>query len=80
MLSIVRFIHIKGGILLKWIIENVQWVFSGIGVLVLSVVGGIFFKNKSNKSITQSIKSGNKSTNIQGGRDVTTSIGDKTNE
>jgi hypothetical protein len=65
---------------LKWIIENVKWIFSGIGVAILSILVGLFYKNKANKSITQSIKSGNNSTNIQGGRNVTMTNEGENNE
>ncbi|HEY8889059.1 MAG TPA: hypothetical protein VIM70_02205 [Clostridium sp.] len=65
---------------MKWILENANWIFSGIGVLVVSVVVGLFFKNKANRNITQSIKSGDNSINAQGVKNVTVTIGKKTNE
>lgn len=65
---------------MKWIIENVKWIFSGIGVAILSVLIGLFYKSKTNKSITQSIKSGNNSTNIQGGKNVTMTNEEENNE
>ena len=62
----------KGGKLekiTKFFVENYQWIFSGIGVLVL---GRIFmlFKKRSNKVVDQKQKSGEGSTNIQVGGDV----------
>lgn len=65
---------------MDWIIKNASWIFEGIGVVVLTGIIGLFFKNKANKSKTQSIKSGNNSTNIQGGNDVNVKIGGKSNE
>lgn len=62
--------------MLDWLIQNKEWLFSGLGVVVLSTVVGFLFKNKGN----QQIKAGDKSTNIQGGRDVKVSIGGKNDE
>ena len=52
-----------------WIIKNKEWLFSGIGVMTLIWVIKLIFK-KSNASSTQIIRSGDGSTNVQGGRDV----------
>lgn len=56
---------------LEWLIENMEWVFSGIGVAVI----GWFFTRKS--GVKQSIKSGDDSINIQSGRDSKVDIGDR---
>lgn len=53
---------------MQWIFNNKEWVFSGIGVFVLTVIVGFFFKKKS--SITQTQKSGKNSTNYQAGGDI----------
>ncbi len=59
-----------------WIVDNK--VFSGIGGVLLTILAGIFIKNKKDKSQpSQSITAGNKSNNIQGGNDVNVTIGDK---
>ncbi len=55
--------------LIDWVGDNMEWLFSGIGVLVLSAVGGLVFK-KRHTSSKQVIRSGDRSTNIQVGRDV----------
>ena len=34
---------------MSWIVENKEWLFSGAGLTVLSIIGGFFFKRKSNK-------------------------------
>lgn len=48
---------------LTWILNNTEWVFSGIGVFVLG-----FFFVKSKYSIKQTQKGGDNSTNIQIGK------------
>jgi hypothetical protein len=58
-----------------WIIENREWVFSGIGVLAITALVGLFRKNTNGKQVRQSIKSGNNSINIQGSRGVRVSNG-----
>lgn len=55
---------------MNWIIENKEWIFSGIGVFILGFIFTIFKKkNKKNRSIKMKQKSGSNSTNIQIGRD-----------
>ncbi|PKO81787.1 MAG: hypothetical protein CVU19_05245 [Betaproteobacteria bacterium HGW-Betaproteobacteria-13] len=53
-----------------WAFKNKEWLFSGIGVVFIGWVGQLIF-NKSSDSSTQTIRSGDGSINIQGGRDVT---------
>lgn len=50
--------------LFTWVMHNMEWLFGGIGVAAI----GWFFRGKSNKQIQ---KSGNNSTNIQIGGNVT---------
>ena len=47
----------------KWIANNKEWVFSGIGVLIISLIIGIIIKK--NHTIIMKQKSGNNSINIQ---------------
>ncbi|MEK3821359.1 hypothetical protein MKY20_20000 [Cytobacillus sp. FSL W8-0315] len=62
---------------MSWIVENREWIFSGIGVSVFGILGYLI-KRKTNKDKTsQTITSGDNSHNIQGGNDVTVTIGDK---
>lgn len=61
--------------MLEWILNNKDWLFSGIGVSIISVLF-IMFKKKGG----QNINSGNNSTNIQGGDDMNINFGDKKNE
>jgi hypothetical protein len=44
--------------ILKWILDNKEWLFSGVAVAII----GWFFSNRGNKQIQ---KSGDNSTNIQ---------------
>lgn len=52
-----------------WVIDNKQWLFSGVGLVVVAWVGRLIFK-KRYASSTQIIRSGDSSTNVQVGRDV----------
>lgn len=60
--------------LLGWIIQNKEWIFSGIGVAIITLLSRVFIKNKANKINRQKIKSGDSSTNIQGVERVDVSI------
>ena len=57
-----------------WVLVNKQWLFSGAGLMVIAWIGRLIFK-KRHASSTQTIRSGDSSTNVQAGRDV--SIGSK---
>lgn len=57
-----------------WVINNKEWLFSGAGLVVVAWIGRLIFK-KRHASSTQTIRSGDSSTNVQAGRDV--SIGTK---
>ncbi|MFA5494233.1 MAG: hypothetical protein WC247_05600 [Porticoccaceae bacterium] len=59
---------------LAWVIDNKEWLFSGAGLMIVAWVGRLIFKKKYTSS-TQTIRSGDSSTNVQAGRDV--SIGTK---
>lgn len=62
---------------MKWIVENANWIFDGIGVTILVAIAGLFVKKKLNSKSAQTINSGNNSTNIQSGKDVNINIGGK---
>lgn len=53
---------------MQWILDNKEWLFSGIGVLIISVFLGFIFRKKTD--IKQTQKSGKNSTNYQSGRDI----------
>ncbi len=62
-----------------WVIENKKWLFSGVGVVVFVWVGRLIFK-KASVSSTQTIRSGDSSTNVQAGRDVNIATKKKGND
>ena len=53
---------------MQWVLDNKEWIFSGIGVFILSVIFACILKGK--RSIRQSHKSGNSSTNLQSAGDM----------
>ncbi|MCF2649679.1 hypothetical protein [Niallia circulans] len=67
---------------MNWIIENKEWLFSGVGLTIISFIVGFFIKKKNSelKTHQQVIKSGSDSTNIQGGRDVHVTLGEKNDQ
>ena len=44
--------------MIEYIIENKEWIFSGIGVLIITAIWGLFYKRK-NKNENVSKISGN---------------------
>ncbi|MBJ6977164.1 MULTISPECIES: hypothetical protein [Vibrio] len=64
---------------MDWLIENKEWVFSGVGVLVMSIIFSYFLKTYKTNGIKQSITSGNSALNVQG-KNVTVNIGKKDEE
>lgn len=55
---------------MEWINENKEWIFSGIGAVVIGVVIRAILERKKSKRLTQNQKSGRNSTNIQAGGDI----------
>lgn len=53
---------------MNWILNNKEWIFSGFAVAIPLSILGWFFASKKNKQIQ---KSGNDSTNIQIGGNIT---------
>lgn len=56
--------------MMKWILDNMEWIFSGVGAVIIgSIIGVIIKENKkyddSKISININQKSGKKSINIQ---------------
>jgi hypothetical protein len=62
-----------------WVIDNKEWLFSGVGLVVVAWVGRLIFK-KTYASSTQIIRSGDSSTNVQAGRDVNVATKKKGND
>ena len=59
--------------IVAWVVDNKDWLFNGAGaLLIFSIIGWVarlIFKKMSARP-TQTIRSGDSSTNIQAGRDV----------
>ena len=55
--------------LTSYIINNKEWIFSGIGVFFLTLFIGFLFRQRK-AEVSQNIKAGNNSTNIQVGGDM----------
>jgi len=68
----------KRELIVKWILSNKEWLFSGIGVTFILGVISYFFQKKS--SINQSQKSGNNSYNIQAGGNLEVNFKDNREE
>jgi hypothetical protein len=53
--------------MIELILNNKEWLFSGLGIVILSIFFKVFFNKDNNKQIQ---KSGKKSTNYQSGKDI----------
>ena len=51
---------------MEWILDNKEWIFSGIGVFILSLIIGVVARRKS----IQKQNSGDNSTNLQSGGNI----------
>lgn len=60
--------------MIDWFIANKEWVFSGVGVVVVVSIIGFVFKRKNSASVEQHQISGKDSINIQGARDINLSL------
>jgi len=57
--------------MIEWITKNYQWIFSGIGVLIISTIIMFLFKSKKKgHEIIQKQKSGKNSINIQSTKNI----------
>jgi hypothetical protein len=54
---------------MEWILTNKEWIFSGIGVLIVSLLINVFKEKKGLKATKMKQKSGPNSSNIQIGGD-----------
>lgn len=64
---------------MTWIVDSKEWLFSGIGVAIITLIGRFLYKQRQT-SLSQTIKSGDKSTNLQAGGNVNLSTMPKGNE
>lgn len=58
---------------MQWIIDNKEWLFSGAGIFIITIVISIFTSKK--RSVKQAQKSGSNSKNYQAAGDI--NIGNK---
>jgi hypothetical protein len=58
---------------IAWVVNERKWLFSGVGVVVLSFVANLIIK-KIRSSTSQTIRTGNHSTNIQAGQNARVEI------
>lgn len=65
-------------VIVTFLIDNKEWLFSGVGIVVITLICQFFFK-KRQAAATQSIQAGDGSTNIQSGGDVKVTIDKRTN-
>ena len=50
---------------MEWLLQNKNWIFSGIGVFFLSIIVGLYVKKAYINKIVQKQKSGKNSINYQ---------------
>jgi hypothetical protein len=63
---------------MQWLIDNKEWVFSGIGLPICAWIITRFVKKKNaTTEARQSQTGGDHSINIQGGNDVNVNMGEK---
>src|ERR1700694_2912606 len=61
----------------KWLVDNRTWVFDGFGVAIAAGLIGILWKRRKRDGAAQSIRVGDRSVNVQAGRDVALQVGDR---
>ena len=52
-----------------WLNDNKEWLFSGVGLMVIAGIVRLLLKRRQISS-SQTIRSGDSSTNVQAGRDA----------
>lgn len=57
---------------MEWILSNKEWFLSGIGIAIPLAFITLFFQKKNQAKQIQNQRSGNNSSNLQAGRDITT--------
>lgn len=60
---------------MEWIVENIEWLFSGVAIAIPLAIIGWLFSSRGNKQVQNG---GDSSTNIQVGRDL--KVGDNNND
>ncbi|HEA30194.1 MAG TPA: hypothetical protein ENH91_09400 [Leeuwenhoekiella sp.] len=62
-----RQLDINNLVMIDWIIENKEWLFSGIGVLLISLILKLIFRKRKPEQIQ---KGGKNSKNYQAGKNI----------
>ena len=65
--------------MIDYINSNKEWIFSGIGVFFLTLLIGFLFR-RSKAEVSQNIKAGDNSTNIQVGGDMSSGAQQKSDK
>ena len=65
--------------ILAWVIDNKEWLFSGVGIVIFGGLMRLIFK-KTFSSSSQCIRSGVNSINIQAGRNLNIGSKNKRND
>ncbi len=60
--------------MVDWLIANKEWVFSGVGVVIVVSIVGFIFRHKKNASVEQHQVSGKNSINVQGAGNINLSL------
>lgn len=56
--------------MMDWLISNKEWLFSGAGIAIITVIGGLFLRRKKEASNYQSQRKKGKGQSIQAGGNV----------
>jgi len=59
-----------------WILKNKEWLFSGAGVAAISVLYKFLLRRREKSGVSQEIRSGSSSQNLQAGRDIHLTVRD----
>lgn len=62
---------------MEWIVNNKEWIFSGVGVFIVSVIGAFVFRRVRASTINQTQTSGTRSTNYQSAGDLNVNVTEK---
>lgn len=65
--------------ILAWVIDNKEWLFSGVGIVIFGGLMRLILK-KTFSSSSQSIRSGVNSINLQAGRNLNIGSKNKRND
>ncbi len=55
--------------ILDWVVQNKQWLFSGVGIVIVSWLGRLIYRRAQSSSV-QTIHSGRNSINVVAGKNA----------